>query len=130
MSAARRWLWDEAILPQAGDGTVLRKLPDRNGSQLGAGASRSAKDILDGLPGKPGKGGPIKHVPDQKALEDLFDTLSHGGETIAPGTYPGVVKKLPDGTIVRMRDWSGKTHDATIDVTLPDGKRIKVHIKP
>ena len=101
----------------------------RNGSQVGAGASRSAKDILDGLPGKSGKTGPIKHVPDQKALEDLFDTLSHGGETIDPGTYPAVVKKLPDGTIVRMRPKSSTTFDPTIDVTLPDGKIIKVHIK-
>ena len=84
---------------------------------------------MDGLPGKSGKTGPIKHVPDQKALEDLFDTLSHGGETIDPGTYPAVVKKLPDGTIVRMRPKSSTTFDPTIDVTLPDGKIIKVHIK-
>jgi hypothetical protein len=28
LSAVRRWLWDEAVLPQAGDGTALQKLPD------------------------------------------------------------------------------------------------------
>lgn len=28
LSAVRRWLWDEAILPQAGDATALQKLPD------------------------------------------------------------------------------------------------------
>jgi hypothetical protein len=27
LCAVRRWLWDEAILPQAGDGTALQKLP-------------------------------------------------------------------------------------------------------
>jgi len=27
LCAVRRWLWDEAVLPQAGDGTVLQKLP-------------------------------------------------------------------------------------------------------
>jgi hypothetical protein len=27
LCAVRRWLWDEAVLPQAGDGTVLKKLP-------------------------------------------------------------------------------------------------------
>jgi hypothetical protein len=27
LCAVRRWLWNEAILPQAGDGTVLQKLP-------------------------------------------------------------------------------------------------------
>ena len=28
LCAVRRWLWNEAILPQAGDGTVLQKLPE------------------------------------------------------------------------------------------------------
>ncbi len=29
LCAVRRWLWDEAVLPQAGDGTALRKLRER-----------------------------------------------------------------------------------------------------
>ena len=28
MCAVRRWLWHEAVLPQAGDGTALEKLPE------------------------------------------------------------------------------------------------------
>jgi hypothetical protein len=28
LCGVRRWLWDEAVLPQAGDGTALKKLPD------------------------------------------------------------------------------------------------------
>jgi hypothetical protein len=28
MCAVRRWLWNEAVLPQAGDGTALQKLPE------------------------------------------------------------------------------------------------------
>jgi hypothetical protein len=80
---------------------------------------------LDGLHGRSGKTGPIKDVPDQKALEDLFNMLSRGGETINPGTYPGDVKKLPGGTIVRMRFKLSTTHDPTIDVTLPDGRLIE-----
>jgi hypothetical protein len=28
LSAVRRWLWDEAVLPQAGDDTALQKLPE------------------------------------------------------------------------------------------------------
>ncbi|WP_246522947.1 hypothetical protein [Gemmata palustris] len=28
LCAVRRWLWAEAVLPQAGDGTALQKLPD------------------------------------------------------------------------------------------------------
>jgi hypothetical protein len=104
--------------------------PARNVSQGNTGASATAKDVLKALPGKSGKTGPIKHVPDQTTLDDLFKTLTREGETMNPGTYPGQVKRLPDGTIVRMRDWSSRTHDATIDVTLPDGTYIKVHIKP
>lgn len=28
LCAVRRWLWAEAVLPQAGDGTALQKLPE------------------------------------------------------------------------------------------------------
>jgi hypothetical protein len=28
LCAVRRWLWAEAVLPQAGDGTALEKLPE------------------------------------------------------------------------------------------------------
>jgi hypothetical protein len=28
LSAVRRWLWDEAMLPLAGDDTALKKLPE------------------------------------------------------------------------------------------------------
>lgn len=97
-----------------------------NGSRVGA--TGDVKGILEGLPGKSGKTGPIKEVPDAKALNDLFDSLSCGGKSVSPGTYPGVVKQLPDGTIVRMRPGS-KSGGATIDITMPDGKIIKVHIK-
>jgi hypothetical protein len=83
---------------------------------------------LDGLPGKSGKTGPIKEVPDAKALDDLFNSLSCSGKQVNPGTYPGIVKHLPDGTIVRMRPGS-KSGGATIDITMPNGKNIKVHIK-
>ena len=86
------------------------------------------KGGLNGLPGRIGKTGPIKEVPDAKALDDLFDSLSSGGKTTNPGTYPGVVKELPDGTIIRRRPGS-KSGGATLDITMPDGTIVKVHIK-
>ncbi|HQR43445.1 MAG TPA: polymorphic toxin-type HINT domain-containing protein, partial [Gemmatales bacterium] len=89
-------------------------------------APNNAKEILDQLPGKKGKTGPIKEVPNEQALRDLFDTLSKEGKTVNPGTYPGVVKELPDGTMVRMRPGS-KSGGATLDITMPDGKIYKVH---
>lgn len=87
------------------------------------------RTILDGIPGKIGKSGPIKEVPNVKTLDDLFDSLGKGGKTINPGTYPGVVKQLPDGTIIRRRPGS-KSGGATLDITVPDGTITKVHINP
>lgn len=86
----------------------------------------NVKQILDALPGKIGKTGPIKTVPDAKAIDDLFIKLTDGAETLAPGNYPGIVKGLPDGTLIRMRQGS-KSGGATMDITMPDGKIIKVH---
>lgn len=85
-------------------------------------------NLLDNLPGKIGKTGPIKEVPNAKALDDLFDALSDGGKKVNSGSYPGVVKELPDGTIIRKRP-SSKSGGATLDITLPDGTYVKVHIK-
>lgn len=70
----------------------------------------------------------IKEVVDEKALDNLFDSLSSGGRTVDSGSYPGVVKKLPDGTIVRRRPGS-KSGGATLDITKQDGTITKVHIK-
>lgn len=85
-------------------------------------------NLLDKLPGKIGKTGPIKEVPDAKALDDLFDTLSDGGKTVNSGSYPGVVKELPNGTIIRKRPGSN-SGGAMLDITLPDGTYVKVHNK-
>ncbi len=97
------------------------KPPCKNGAE-------KVKDILDELPGKTGKTGPIKEVLDENALNDLFDSLSKDGKTIDSGTYPGVIKELPDSTIIRRRP-SSKSGGATLDITMPNGKIYKVHIK-
>jgi hypothetical protein len=91
-------------------------------------ATSNVKSTLDALPGKVGKKGPIKEVSDAKALDDLFISLTTNAKTVPSGTYKGVVKELPDGTIVRMRPAS-KSGGATLDITLPGGKLYKVHIK-
>jgi hypothetical protein len=90
--------------------------------------NNSTKSALDKLPGKIGKTGPIKEVPDETTLKNLFDTLTKDGKALDPGTYPGVVKQLPDKTIIRMRPTS-KSGGSTLDITLPDGTIYKVHIK-
>jgi len=84
--------------------------------------------LIDKLPGRIGKTGPIKEVPDARALDDLFNELGNGGKTVNSGSYSGIVKELPDGTIIRKRPDS-KSGGAAIDITLPDGTYVKVHIK-
>lgn len=95
--------------------------------ELGEGVGGLGR-ALDELPGKLGKTGPIKEVPNAKALDDLYDALSCGAKTVDPGRYPGIVKKLPDGTIIRRR-LESVSGGATLDITMPDGTVIKVHIK-
>jgi hypothetical protein len=115
-------------LAGAGVGVIGQAVPmSTAGNQGGGSAPSSVRGVLDGLPGTFGKSGPIKKVPDEQALDDLFNALSRGGKTIDPGTYPGIVKELPDGSIVRMRP-SSRSGGATIDVTLPDGSIYKVHV--
>jgi hypothetical protein len=109
-----------------GVGNVVQ-MSTAGGNGGGPNAPSSVKNVLDGLPGKTGKTGPIKNVSDEQALDNLFNSLSSGGKTIDPGTYPGIVKELPDGTIVRMRP-SSRSGGATIDITLPGGTIYKVHI--
>jgi len=96
------------------------------GLRIGNSASRTTKELLQDVAGTSGR---IKHVADQKTLDNLFDFLTCNGKLIDPGTYPGVVKQLPDGTIVRKRGWSSQTHDATLDITPPGGRNITVHIQ-
>jgi len=91
-------------------------------------APNGIKEILDDLPGKTGKTGPVKTVTDAKALSSLFNTLSKGSKAVNSGSYPGPVKELPDGTIIRMRP-SSKSGGAAIDITMPGGQIIKVHIQ-
>jgi hypothetical protein len=121
-----------ALLDLTGLGLVFRLRKARAvGESVEEAAKRlrppkSAKEILDQLPGKSGKTGPIKTVKDEEALNCLYETLTKEGKLIDSGNYPGVVKELPDGTIVRKRPIS-KSGGTTLDITLPDGKIIKVH---
>lgn len=106
---------DEVVAP-------LIKLRDELGKLI------DPRIILDALPGKIGKTGPIKEVPNVQVLDDLWDLLSCGAGQLDSGTYPGVVKQLPDGTIIRRR-LESRSGGPTLDITLPDGTYIKVHIK-
>ncbi len=70
----------------------------------------------------------IKRVPDSETLGILFETLTVGGEFI-PKDYPGILVRLPDGTMIGYRD-SVKTDRDSIDTFYPGGKSGKVIVDP
>jgi hypothetical protein len=49
-----------------------------------------------------------------------------------PGTYPGTVVQMPNGSIIKIRPSSSQQKSGggpTIDITTPNGKEEKVHIR-
>jgi len=126
-AGARKALTDQAYPELQHFGLEVPPGLDANGKPLPAGlgaAPRNVGDVLDDLPR--GKQSHVRTVPDEGAMDDLFNQMTKGAETVDPGLYPGVVKKLPDGSVVRMRP-SSKSGGATMDITLPDGTLRKVH---
>ena len=92
------------------------------------GGQKSTVDLLKDLPGSSGKQGMIRVVDSEGDMSSLFNTMTRGGKKIDSGNYPGVVKRLPDGTVVRMRSKS-KSGGTTMDITMPDGRLEKVHVQ-
>jgi hypothetical protein len=75
-----------------------------------------------------GKQSHVRVVKSEAELKSLYDSLTEGGTSVAPGSYPGNVTKLSDGTIVRLRPFS-KSGGSTIDITHANGSIEKVHIE-
>ena len=85
------------------------------------------KSELSGL--RSGSGSRIKLVDSTDELEVLFSRLSGGGSPVAGTSYPGQLVALPDETTVGLRNYSA-SGGPTIDITLPNGTRYKVHVQP
>lgn len=75
-----------------------------------------------------GKRSHVRTVSDEKSLNDLYNELTEGAEILDSGKYPGELRKLADGTTIGKRAGS-KSGGATIDIKLPDGSTLKVHIE-
>jgi hypothetical protein len=58
-------------------------------------------------------------------VRELFGQLSQGGEVVDSG-YPGRQVRLPDGTLVGLRE-SSRSGGPAIDIRLPGGQSIKIH---
>ena len=115
---------------------TARALPSLNGSaarataiSTGATTERTVNpvSVLKNV-GSPGKSRGVRVVDSEQDLVELFNQSTKGAQTLPSGTYPGVVRKLPDGTIMRLRSHS-KSGGSTIDITFRNGELMKVHIK-
>ena len=62
------------------------------------------------------------------ALLRLWNHISAGASRVAV-EYDGIMKQLPDGTFIGLRNGS-KTGGKTIDVRPAVGKNYWIHIKP
>lgn len=67
-------------------------------------------------------------VPNAGRVKRIFERLSSGGAPVS-NSYPGPLVRLPDGTIVGMRSTS-RSGGPSVDVWLPDGEHIKIHVQP
>ena len=75
-----------------------------------------------------GRSAGVYTVSSPEGLQSLYDELSAGGTPLS-NTYPGEMVELPDGTTVGLRQTSA-SGGPTIDVKLPDGTQLKVHVSP
>ncbi len=117
---------------QAYVGTIANITPETqqfrvryNATQPAGGSTVS--EVLSGL--RAGRSAGVKVVGSEAELTSLFGRLSAGGKSVSGTTYPGKVVKLPDGSILRLRQFS-TSGGPTIDFTPVGGTIIKVHIEP
>jgi len=104
---------------------LVRRMPGL-GAIFRKNKSQTTRQVIDSLP--QGRRPHVRTVKSEAEIKALHAELTDGGLAMPPGTYPGTVTKMPDGTIVRMRPGS-KSGGATIDITHPDGTTNKVHLE-
>jgi RHS repeat-associated protein len=76
--------------------------------------------------GRPGRSPGVRVIDTVEEMEQIFQRLITGGKPI-DSTYPGDLVQHPDGSTVGRRPTS-RTGGPAIDITLPDGTEIKVHL--
>ncbi|GLZ45909.1 hypothetical protein Acsp06_20940 [Actinomycetospora sp. NBRC 106375] len=77
--------------------------------------------------GVPGGQERVRELPDEQAVEDLYDDLARDGSPVEWNRYSGETPlRLDDGTEIGLRQ--STRHGSTIDVKLPNGEQWKVHI--
>jgi hypothetical protein len=75
------------------------------------------------------KSGNAYNVSSEENLNALYNDITFGASPTEAKGYNGLMKVLPDGTLIGLRN-SSATGGATIDVFPAAGKNYKVHIAP
>ncbi|ASO19609.1 hypothetical protein AHOG_09825 [Actinoalloteichus hoggarensis] len=71
---------------------------------------------------------PIREVRAVEELDRLFDDLSVNGSDVQLDSYIGRLLRLPDGTTIGYRTKSKTTVEPTIDIKIPGGRSLKIHV--
>lgn len=98
----------------------------RSAPRATRGGAGSVDEALSGLAA--GRSSGVRVVGSADELDDLFAGLSRSGSQIN-SSYPGKLVRLDDGTTGGLRGAS-RSGGPTIDVRLPDGRTVKVHVDP
>lgn len=114
-----------------GQGQVLSAdLASISGTRIAAKGADEAlagvDDVLGGL--SKGQQSTVRTVGSDAELQDVYATLSRGGNPVEVSGYKGLWIERPDGVRIGLRDVS-KSGGRTIDIRYPDGTIRKVHIE-
>lgn len=100
--------------------------PSRVAANAGSGALRGVDEVLSGLP--KGNQSWVRMVPDESTLTAKFSELTEGGTPTTWKNFNGTVIERSDGVQVGMRS-SSRSGGGAIDIRMPDGSRIRIHVE-
>ena len=107
----------------------MSSLLDAATAALGLGFAKASTgaDILKDLQGFPaGKNSPNRQASEQE-MRDFFERHAVGGRDVTPADYQGKLVRLPDGTLIGLREKS-KSGGVTVDVNIQGKTRRKLHL--
>jgi hypothetical protein len=117
---------EEAAIEGGGDAAAAAAASAGDVAEAAAADASQAESSITDLPA--GRSPGVYTVSSSDDLQALYDDLSVGGQPVE-NSYPGEMVELPDGTTVGLRAAS-KSGGPTLDVKLPNGTQLKVHVTP
>ncbi|MGW5435378.1 hypothetical protein [Nocardia asteroides] len=106
---------------------LIDEAAERAGEVAGPTSQEEARELLLDRTQR-GKNKPNRQVDTDEELESLFNDLTKKGSDSSRPNYDGVVKELPDGTKIGLREKSS-SGGRTIDIWYPGRNTpVKVHL--